>query len=193
MRRSPSVAFVAMNVLIADNDRAVSGLLGEVLQQAGVAVRFAYDGDEAARMARDDDVALLVCDLDMPKASGLEVLEGLGELESPPAAMVVSGYVDQRVEARLSALPFVREVLRKPFDLLAFSTRVRCLLDAAAPAADEPAGLFGPPGGEVCGESPVAGEAAAAGGAAAQADVGGGEDAAEDPLLPVRDAGAAGI
>lgn len=121
------LVFSAMTVLIADNDRAVSGLLSEVLQRSGLHPIHAYDGDEARRLARDASVRVLVCDLDMPGASGLEVLESLSDLPSPPKAMVISGYLDSAIEARLRALPFVKDVMRKPFDLLLFSATVRRL------------------------------------------------------------------
>ena len=113
-----------MTVLIADNDRAVSGLLSDVLQQSGLCLRHAYDGEQARHMAREPGLKVLVCDLDMPRASGLEVLESLLDLPRPPRTVVISGYLDARVEARLRALPFVCAVLRKPFDLLAFSAMV---------------------------------------------------------------------
>jgi len=116
-----------MSVLIADNDRAVSGLLAEVLLQSGLRAEHAYDGDEARRLAREPGLRVLVCDLDMPGATGQEVLESLRDLENPPQVMVISGYLDQAIEQQLRSMPFVREVLRKPFDLLAFAANVRRL------------------------------------------------------------------
>jgi CheY-like chemotaxis protein len=73
----------------------------------------------------------------MPRASGVEVVESLRGLASPPAVMVVSGYMDPAVESRLRALPFVREVLRKPFDLLMFARRVAELAGLAGVATTE--------------------------------------------------------
>lgn len=114
-------------VLIADNDRAVSSLLGEVLARKGMRVAHAYDGEAAAAMAREPDVAVLVSDLDMPKRHGLEVLASLVDLPTPPPVIVVSGYLDRAIEAQLGRLPFVRAVLRKPFDLFAFADRALAL------------------------------------------------------------------
>jgi CheY-like chemotaxis protein len=88
-------------------------------------------------MARAPEVRVLVCDLDMPRASGVEVVESLRGLSSPPAVVVVSGYMDPAVELRLTALPFVREVLRKPFDLLVFARRVAELAGPPGAAASE--------------------------------------------------------
>ncbi len=125
-----------MTVLIADNDRAVGGLLAEVLAQSGLNTSSAFDGEEASRMARCDDVRVLVCDLDMPGASGLEVLESLRDLPNPPKSVVISGYLDEKIEQHLRALPFVQEVMRKPFDLLVFAAVVRRLADAEPKLSD---------------------------------------------------------
>lgn len=127
-------------VLLADNDRAVSSLLAELLRRFGVEVETAYDGEEAKAKARAADVAAIVCDLDMPKASGAEVLESLVDLPAPPPAIVISGYVDEAVRARLARLPFVREVLRKPFDLLAFANLVRRTAGAAVDGVQQGGG-----------------------------------------------------
>lgn len=125
------------HVLIADNDGAVSALLTEVLVRTGLKVEHAFDGEQARQMARHPGVGLVVCDLDMPRLSGVEVLESLVDLPRPPAAVVISGYLDERIRARLAQLPFVRETMRKPFDLLAFSSRVHGLLASAPTAAAE--------------------------------------------------------
>lgn len=114
-------------VLIADNDRAVSGLLAEVLARVGLRPTNAYDGVAAHELVLRTAPRVLVCDLDMPGMSGLEVIESLAALPVPPQVVVVSGYLDGRAEARLAQLPFVREVLRKPFDLLRFAATVERL------------------------------------------------------------------
>ena len=44
--------------------------------------------------------------------------------------VVISGYLDSHIEARLAELPFVHEVMRKPFDLLVFAAVVRRLAAA---------------------------------------------------------------
>jgi len=127
-----------VTVLIADNDRAVSGLLTDILGYAGLTVVHAYDGAEAMGRVREAGVAVVVCDLDMPKVSGVEVVESMADLPCAPQVLVISGFLDGATERRLRALPYVRDVLKKPFDLLAFAARVRALVggEAAGPAAD---------------------------------------------------------
>ena len=121
-------------VLIADNDRAVSSLLVEVLARHGFRVTTAFDGDAAARLARDVQVRVLVCDLDMPGRTGLEVLELLAGLDAAPPTVVISGYLDESIERRLSTFPFVRAILKKPFDLFRFGDCIRDLAGVGMPA-----------------------------------------------------------
>jgi DNA-binding response OmpR family regulator len=120
-------------VLLADNDRAVSALLTEILAHAGFAVVHAHDGEQARAMARQPGLDVVVCDLDMPRMSGLEVLESMQGLAAVPPVVVISGYLDHGIMQRLTSLPYVRDVLRKPFDLLAFAARIRQLATSAAP------------------------------------------------------------
>lgn len=70
-------------VLIADNDSDVSDLLRDVLQRRGLHVERCFDGEAASTMVRELAVQVLVCDLDMPRASGVEVVDGLSDMASP--------------------------------------------------------------------------------------------------------------
>ncbi|MFN8823335.1 MAG: hypothetical protein ACK501_00045, partial [Planctomycetota bacterium] len=94
-------------------------------------------GAAAGAWARARVVGVLVGDLDTPRASGVVVVVAGRGRAPPPAVMVVSGYMDPAVESRLRALPFVREVLRKPFDLLMFARRVAELAGLAGVATTE--------------------------------------------------------
>jgi two-component system nitrogen regulation response regulator GlnG len=149
-------------VLIADNDEAVSGLLVEVLRQSGISPEQAFNGLEALKRCQAGDLKVLICDLDMPGATGLEVLESLRGLEQAPQVVVISGYLDASIQQQLVGMPFVRETLRKPFDLMVFAATVRRLLGQAehgvAPPEDPPAesggrGRPGAGGADGCGEA----------------------------------------
>jgi CheY-like chemotaxis protein len=119
-------------ILVADNDRAVSSLLGEILRRQGLVVQQAFDGEQAKAMLLDPRIAVLVCDLDMPKVSGLEVIQWLQQQPSPPDVLVISGYVDASVTASLRSHVCVREILRKPFDLMKFARAVQQLAKPVA-------------------------------------------------------------
>lgn len=121
-----------VTVLVADNDPGVRALLADVVRREGFTVRTADDGEEARCALGAGPVDLLVCDLDMPRLSGLQVLRWVASQDHQPAVVVVSGYLDARVTGELQQLPFVRAILRKPFDLFEF---VRLLRELAAPGA----------------------------------------------------------
>ncbi len=106
--------------LIADNDPGVRGLLAELARRQGFEVREAVDGEAAKQVLDAASVDLLVCDLDMPKVSGQQLLHWLAQRLEVPVVVVVSGYVEAGMQQALMSQRGVRVVLRKPFDILAF-------------------------------------------------------------------------
>jgi CheY-like chemotaxis protein len=122
-------------VLIADNDRAVGALLGEVVGRLGCRATMVHDGEAARGVLRQRAVGLLVCDLDMPRLTGMELLDWLRGQPVQPPVVVISGYLDGPSVQRIEQMPSVRRVMRKPFDLVAFGDLVRALALPAPPAA----------------------------------------------------------
>lgn len=131
-------------VLIADNDPGVSTILQAAFSRLGVGVQLAGDGQEALERLQAGGVAALICDLDMPRLSGEELLQVLVDASFPvPPVLVISGYVDAGLQGRLAALPIVHSIHRKPFDVVGFARQVAALVAPARPgmeAADRPAG-----------------------------------------------------
>lgn len=131
--------------LIADNDAGVRGLLAELARRQGFEVRVAADGLAAQEALAAGDVDLLVCDLDMPRLSGQQLVASLADSLRVPLVVVVSGYVDAAIQASLMAQRGVRVVLRKPFDVMAFAGLLRgyaselaAKVHQAAPASQGP-------------------------------------------------------
>ncbi len=78
------------NILLADDDRALTALLAEYLQQEGFAVRAVHDGD-AALAALDDPgfrPEVLVLDVMMPGRDGLDTLQKLRGAHALPVLML---------------------------------------------------------------------------------------------------------
>ncbi len=108
-------------VLVADNDTGVNALLQEVLVQSGLRTASVTDGEAALKLIQSTSIALLVCDLDMPKVGGEEVLRQLEHIPNAPPVVVISGFLDNRLEEELRGHSHVREVFRKPFDVFQFA------------------------------------------------------------------------
>ena len=102
-------------VLIADDDRALRGLLRLVAQRAGFEVDTAANGVEAVDKLRTSTYTVAVIDLMMPRLNGYEVLERLAEMQARPVVIVATAMNDAylpRLDGRV-----VTSILRKPFDI----------------------------------------------------------------------------
>lgn len=64
-------------VLLADDERLLHTVLGDVLEGHGYAVLHAMDGAEALRAARENRPDVILMDIMMPVMTGLEALERL--------------------------------------------------------------------------------------------------------------------
>ncbi|MCI2430377.1 PAS domain S-box protein [Candidatus Acetothermia bacterium] len=64
-------------VLVADDDPDFAGLLQRMLQREGWSAEVAYNGEEALEKLRSKPYQLVLLDKNMPKRSGLEVLQEL--------------------------------------------------------------------------------------------------------------------
>ncbi len=107
---------LVMRILIIDDDRALCRSLQIHLEREGHGVTCAYTGEEGLTQARNSEFALLFVDLNLPDASGLDILKELGEQEGCPLMVMITGVQDARstISAiRLGAFDYIR----KPLDL----------------------------------------------------------------------------
>jgi two-component system, chemotaxis family, chemotaxis protein CheY len=68
-------------VMIADDSMLVRQQVKRALVGAGFAVIEAVDGADALQKVAESDLALVVCDVNMPRMSGIEFLERLRDSE----------------------------------------------------------------------------------------------------------------
>ena len=66
------------NVLVVDDDPAVGKVLSAQLAQAGITCRHVLDASAALALLRERPVDVVITDLRMPGASGLELLAEIG-------------------------------------------------------------------------------------------------------------------
>jgi len=71
---------MARKVLVIDDSAMVRRQVSNVLTQAGFEMLEAVDGiDGAAQIRANADLALVLCDINMPRLNGLDMLESLTE------------------------------------------------------------------------------------------------------------------
>ena len=111
-------------VLLADDDRNVIELMSMALEMLGVEATMVYRGDDALDALQKQTFDLIICDQDMPGATGMDILESVRPSQpDSPLFILVTGVatIELAVDAmRKGAFHF----LEKPFQMEAFTERV---------------------------------------------------------------------
>jgi len=121
---------VTARILIVEDDDAIATGLALNLKLAGRATTIARDGDDAIRQATDEDFALVLLDINLPKKNGLEVLSSLRATDNLVPVIVLSardGEYDKVAALRLGADDYVT----KPFALAELLARIDAVLRRA--------------------------------------------------------------
>lgn len=121
-------------VLVVDDSAMMRKVVLRVLKMADIefeAILEAADGNEALTLLRTTPVALIMCDINMPVMSGLELLEKIKEEKlavGVPIVMVTTENSEPQV--RQAILAGARGYIRKPFTVDHIKSNVRPLLPA---------------------------------------------------------------
>ena len=103
-------------VLVADDEVHIREVISYKLQNAGLEVIMARDGQEALELAKSESPDLLIVDYQMPGLNGLEVCLQLGQepqAQRIPAIMLTARGLDV-AQAELDRAG-IRVVIAKPF------------------------------------------------------------------------------
>lgn len=77
-------------ILIVEDELAISMVLGAYLENAGYAVDYAYNGDEALQKLEEETPALILLDIMMPYLDGWGVLSYIREKSACPVIMLTA-------------------------------------------------------------------------------------------------------
>src|SRR4051794_39155602 len=91
-------------VLIVDDDSTMAKFLSSYLLRKNFEVATAATGEEAIRMFRVVDPAIVLLDVAMRGMSGLETLERVKEIKPEVSVIMISGQNDPEVIFRASKL-----------------------------------------------------------------------------------------
>lgn len=111
-------------ILIVDDEKSIRHTLREILEFEGYRIEEAKDGEEALAAIEKNDYDVVLCDIKMPKADGIEVLTRAQALGKAGQFIMISahGTIETAVEAtKLGAFDFIP----KPPDLNRLLVSVR--------------------------------------------------------------------
>ena len=131
-----------IQVLLIDDERALTNLVTMALKYEGWNVDVAHDGREALTKFASTDPDILVLDIMLPDVDGLRILQRIraAGTYTPVLFLTARDSVTDRVTGLTAGAD---DYLTKPFDLQELVLRLRGLLkrgaDATPPADDQPA------------------------------------------------------
>lgn len=103
-------------ILVVDDDEVILRTVSDFLANNGYAVLTAKDGSEAiAAIDLDPSLAVVLLDVVMPQAGGIEALIEIGKLKPHPAVIMMTVLEDQEV-AQLAMKLGASDYLTKPVD-----------------------------------------------------------------------------
>jgi DNA-binding NtrC family response regulator len=111
-------------LLIAEDETNLRLVLQKELQRLGYRVQAAPDGEAALRKLEESNVDVLLCDINMPRMDGMELLRRVHERPNPPEVIMLTGQgtIETAVEAmKIGAYDY----LTKPYSINELDVRVR--------------------------------------------------------------------
>jgi DNA-binding NtrC family response regulator len=111
-------------ILIAEDEANLRAVLQKELERLGYRVQVALDGEAALRKLEESNVDVLLCDINMPRIDGMEVLRRVHERPNPPEVIMLTGQAT--VETAIEAMKLgAYDYLTKPYIIAELDVRVR--------------------------------------------------------------------
>jgi two-component system chemotaxis response regulator CheY len=122
------------SILVVDDSAMMRKVVLRTLKMAGVefdTVLEAGDGNEALAILRAGKVELIMCDINMPVMTGLQLLEQIkAEKLAPGTPIVMVTTESSEPQVRQAILAGARGYIRKPFSIEHIVNNVKPLLAA---------------------------------------------------------------
>ena len=116
---------MAYQILVVDDEKLIVKGIKFSLEQDGMEVTAAYDGEEALQNIKEKNFDLVVLDVMLPNADGFELMEYIRPLGIPVIFLTARGSVDDRVRGlRMGA----EDYIVKPFEVVELLARVDVVL-----------------------------------------------------------------
>lgn len=113
-------------VLVVDDEKLIVKGIRFSLEQDGMEVDCAYDGEEALEAARKKDYDVVLLDVMLPKITGFEVCQQIREFSSMPIIMLTAKGDDMD---KILGLEYgADDYITKPFNILEVKARIKAIM-----------------------------------------------------------------
>ncbi|MEY8339536.1 response regulator transcription factor [Lachnospiraceae bacterium 62-35] len=112
--------------LVVDDEKLIVKGIRFSLEQDGMEVDCAYDGEEAIHMAKAKEYDIVLLDVMLPKFDGYEVCQAIREFSEMPIIMLTAKGNDMD---KILGLEYgADDYITKPFNILEVKARIRAIL-----------------------------------------------------------------
>lgn len=113
-------------VLVVDDEKLIVKGIRFSLEQDGMEVDAAYDGEEALQYARTNSYDIILLDIMLPKFTGFEVCQMIREFSSVPIVMLTAKGDDMD---KILGLEYgADDYITKPFNILEVKARIKAII-----------------------------------------------------------------
>lgn len=131
---------MAKRVLVVDDEKLIVKGIRFSLEQDGMEVDCAYDGEEALKMIKEKEYDIILLDVMLPKLTGFEVCQQTREFSSVPIVMLTAKGEDMD---KILGLEYgADDYITKPFNILEVKARIKAIIRRTSPKPKETAKII---------------------------------------------------
>lgn len=117
---------MGQRILVVDDEKLIVKGIRFSLEQDGMEVDCAYDGEEALRLAGQKEYDMILLDVMLPKMTGFEVCQQIREFSSVPIIMLTAKGDDMD---KILGLDYgADDYITKPFNILEVKARIKAII-----------------------------------------------------------------
>ena len=122
---------MAKRALVVDDEKLIVKGIRFSLEQDGMEVDCAYDGEEALSYARENTYDIVLLDIMLPKLTGFEVCQQIREFSNVPIIMLTAKGDDMD---KILGLEYgADDYITKPFNILEVKARIKAIMRRTEP------------------------------------------------------------
>lgn len=117
---------MSKRVLVVDDEKLIVKGIRFSLEQDGMEVDCAYDGEEALQKAKEKEYDIILLDVMLPKLTGFEVCQQIRDFSNVPVVMLTAKGEDMD---KILGLEYgADDYITKPFNILEVKARIKAIM-----------------------------------------------------------------